>query len=93
MMRPMILEFPGDPTTAYLDRQYMLGPDVLVAPMMNAEGEVMFYVPAGLRVGRLRAAALVRAERGTTHAAADPGRGAPVRSGVLGDLSRRCRHR
>jgi alpha-D-xyloside xylohydrolase len=47
MMRPMILEFPDDPTAAYLDRQYMLGPDVLVAPVMSAEGEVTFYVPAG----------------------------------------------
>jgi alpha-D-xyloside xylohydrolase len=48
MMRPMILEFPDDPTAAYLDRQYMLGPDLLVAPVMSAEGEVTFYVPAGV---------------------------------------------
>ncbi len=27
MMRPMVLEFPDDPAAAYLDRQYMLGPD------------------------------------------------------------------
>jgi len=47
MMRPMILEFPDDPTAAYLDRQYMLGPDVLVAPVMSTEGEVTFYLPAG----------------------------------------------
>jgi alpha-D-xyloside xylohydrolase len=47
MMRPMVLEFPEDPTAAYLDRQYMLGPDVLVAPVMSADGEVTFYVPAG----------------------------------------------
>ena len=47
MMRPMVLEFPDDPTTAYLDRQYMLGPDILVAPVMSAEGTVTFYVPAG----------------------------------------------
>ncbi|SIQ33728.1 alpha-xylosidase [Micromonospora avicenniae] len=47
MMRPMVLEFPDDPTAAYLDRQYMLGPDVLVAPVMSADGEVTFYVPAG----------------------------------------------
>lgn len=46
IMRPMILEFPDDPTAAYLDRQYMLGPDVLVAPVMH-EQEVTFYVPAG----------------------------------------------
>jgi alpha-D-xyloside xylohydrolase len=47
MMRPMVVEFPDDPTAAYLDRQYMLGPDVLVAPVMSADGEVTFYVPAG----------------------------------------------
>ncbi len=47
MMRPMILEFPDDPTAAYLDRQYMLGSDILVAPVMSASGEVTFYVPPG----------------------------------------------
>ncbi|MER7166678.1 alpha-xylosidase [Micromonospora sp. NPDC000207] len=47
MMRPMVLEFPDDPTAAYLDRQYMLGPDVLVAPVMSADGEVTYYVPTG----------------------------------------------
>lgn len=46
-MRPMILEFPDDPTTAYLDRQYMLGPDLLVAPVMSPDGQVTYYVPAG----------------------------------------------
>jgi alpha-D-xyloside xylohydrolase len=47
MMRPMVLEFPEDPAVAYLDRQYMLGPDLLVAPVMSAEGEVRFYLPEG----------------------------------------------
>ncbi|WP_341716656.1 alpha-xylosidase [Micromonospora sp. FIMYZ51] len=47
VMRPMVLEFPDDPTTAYLDRQYMLGPDLLVAPVMSADGQVTYYVPAG----------------------------------------------
>jgi alpha-D-xyloside xylohydrolase len=47
MMRPMILEFPDDPGVAYLDRQYMLGPDLLVAPVMSLTGEVSFYLPAG----------------------------------------------
>jgi alpha-D-xyloside xylohydrolase len=47
MMRPMVLEFPEDPATAYLDRQYMLGPDLLVAPVMSFTGEVSFYLPAG----------------------------------------------
>ncbi|MEU4192409.1 alpha-xylosidase [Kribbella sp. NPDC026611] len=47
MMRPMVLEFPGDPAVAYLDRQYMLGPDLLVAPVMSFDGKVSFYLPAG----------------------------------------------
>ena len=47
MMRPMLLEFPDDPTSAMLERQYMLGPDLLVAPVMSADGEVTYYVPEG----------------------------------------------
>ncbi|MBX7266165.1 alpha-xylosidase [Micromonospora sp. Llam7] len=47
VMRPMVLEFPDDPTAAHLDRQYMLGPDLLVAPVMSADGQVTYYVPAG----------------------------------------------
>jgi alpha-D-xyloside xylohydrolase len=47
LMRPMILEFPGDPAVGHLDRQYMLGPDLLVAPVFSATGEVTFYLPAG----------------------------------------------
>ncbi|MFG6402088.1 alpha-xylosidase [Microbacterium sp. P04] len=47
VMRPMALEFPDDPTAAYLDRQYMLGADLLVAPVFTESGEVEFYLPAG----------------------------------------------
>jgi len=47
IMRPMQLAFPGDPAVAYLDRQYLLGPDLLVAPVMSADGEVEFYLPEG----------------------------------------------
>ena len=47
VMRPMLLEFPDDPAVAYLDRQYMLGPDLLVAPVFSEEGEVEFYLPKG----------------------------------------------
>ncbi|MFJ4253290.1 alpha-xylosidase [Microbacterium sp. NPDC090003] len=47
LMRPMVLEFPDDPATAYLDRQYMLGSDLLVAPVFTDDGEVEFYLPAG----------------------------------------------
>ncbi|WP_406327544.1 alpha-xylosidase [Streptomyces sp. NBC_01617] len=47
MMRPMLLEFPADPTTRMLDRQYMLGPDLLVAPVFTEDGQVEYYVPEG----------------------------------------------
>ena len=47
MMRPMFMEFPEDRTVWFLDQQYMLGPDLLVAPVFNAEGSVEFYLPAG----------------------------------------------
>jgi len=47
LMRPMQLEFPGDPAVGYLDRQYMLGADLLVAPVFDESGEVTFYLPEG----------------------------------------------
>ncbi|MEB8339035.1 alpha-xylosidase [Streptomyces endophyticus] len=47
LMRPMLLDFPDDPTARALDRQYMLGPDLLVAPVFSADGDVEFYVPEG----------------------------------------------
>ena len=43
----MFMEFPDDPAVGYLDRQYMLGNDILVAPVMSADGEVEFYLPKG----------------------------------------------
>ncbi|WP_420036732.1 alpha-xylosidase [Streptomyces sp. cg28] len=46
-MRPMVLEFPDDPTCRTLDRQYMLGPDLLVAPVFSADGDVEYYLPEG----------------------------------------------
>ncbi len=45
--RPMVFEFPDDPAVTYLDRQYMLGPDLLVAPVMSVDGTVDVYLPAG----------------------------------------------
>ncbi len=47
VMRPMLLEFPTDPACDFLDRQYMLGESLLVAPVFSAGGEVSTYVPAG----------------------------------------------
>lgn len=47
LMRAMMLEFPEDPSCDYLDRQYMLGESLLVAPVFSHAGEVTYYVPAG----------------------------------------------
>ncbi|WEG13559.1 alpha-xylosidase [Pullulanibacillus sp. KACC 23026] len=47
VMRPMVLEFPEDPTCAYLDRQYMLGDSLLVAPVFSEDGYVSYYLPKG----------------------------------------------
>jgi alpha-D-xyloside xylohydrolase len=49
MLRAMLLEFLDDPACDYLDRQYLLGDALLVAPVFNAEGDVDFYLPAGRR--------------------------------------------
>lgn len=51
LMRSMVLEFTDDRTCAYLDCQYMLGPDLLVAPVFSAEGEVEVYLPQGTWTG------------------------------------------
>lgn len=48
MMRAMMLDFPQEPQCAYLDRQYMLGQHLLVAPIFSPDGQVQFYVPQGL---------------------------------------------
>jgi alpha-D-xyloside xylohydrolase len=45
MLRAMVLEFPEDPACAYLDRQYMLGPSLLVAPVFSEDGMVSWYLP------------------------------------------------
>ena len=48
VMRPMVLEFQNDPVCAYLDKQYMLGSDILVAPVFSEGGTVEFYLPEGV---------------------------------------------
>lgn len=45
-MRSMALEFPEDPATAYLDKQYLLGDSLLVAPVLH-ESRASYYIPAG----------------------------------------------
>jgi alpha-D-xyloside xylohydrolase len=48
VMRPMFLEFPDDPACEYLDRQYMLGESLLVAPVFREDGVVETYLPEGV---------------------------------------------
>ncbi|WP_446215681.1 alpha-xylosidase [Micromonospora sp. IBHARD004] len=47
IMRAMVVEFPDDPACTHLERQYMLGDDLLVAPVFSESGEVSYYVPEG----------------------------------------------
>lgn len=47
VMRSMHLEFPDDPICDTLDRQYMLGESILVAPIFNKEGLASYYLPKG----------------------------------------------
>jgi len=46
VLRPLFLEYPNDRNTWHLDRQYLLGPNLLVAPVFAADGKVEFYVPS-----------------------------------------------
>lgn len=47
MMRPMFVEFPKDRACETLDKQYMLGDSLLVAPVFKESGEVEYYLPEG----------------------------------------------
>jgi alpha-D-xyloside xylohydrolase len=58
VMRAMVLEFPDDPTCRTLDRQYMFGGDLLVAPVFD-DRRAEYYLPEGewthLQTGEVRA--------------------------------------
>lgn len=47
MMRPMPLAFPGDRAARDADLQYMLGDDILVAPILEPGGSRRFWIPPG----------------------------------------------
>jgi len=47
VMRAMVIEFPEDPACAHLDRQYMLGSSLLVAPIFRQDDLSEYYVPPG----------------------------------------------
>ena len=47
VVRPLILEYPDDPVAATVDYEYLLGPDLLVVPVMNPQGRALVYLPEG----------------------------------------------
>ncbi len=47
VMRSLALEFPGDPGSAAADLEFLLGPSLLAAPVLDESGEVAVYLPPG----------------------------------------------
>lgn len=47
MMRAMVLEYQDDLNCSYLDKQYMLGDSLLVAPIFNDQSLAVYYLPEG----------------------------------------------
>jgi alpha-D-xyloside xylohydrolase len=47
LLRPMVLQMPEDRAARDADLQYFLGPDVLVAPILQPGGRREFYLPRG----------------------------------------------
>ncbi|MGN0507486.1 MAG: alpha-xylosidase [Lachnospiraceae bacterium] len=47
MMRSMVLEFTSDRNCAYLDKQYLFGDSLLVAPIFNDRSQAEYYLPKG----------------------------------------------
>lgn len=50
VMRSMFVEFPDDPACRTLDRQYMFGPSMLVAPVSTYSGEVSYRFRCGCAI-------------------------------------------
>lgn len=48
LVRPLILEFQEDPTVREVDLEYMLGPYLLIIPVLSETDEVEYYLPEGL---------------------------------------------
>lgn len=47
ILRPTFVDFEQDPVAWFLDRQYLLGGDLLVAPVFEESGKVQYYLPKG----------------------------------------------
>ncbi|GAA1294572.1 alpha-xylosidase [Planotetraspora silvatica] len=50
MMRALCVDHPDDPVAWQADLEYLLGTDLLVAPMISADGTRKVYLPAGVWV-------------------------------------------
>jgi len=47
VVRPLALEYPDDPIAATVDYEYLLGADLLVAPVVEQGGRALVYLPPG----------------------------------------------
>ena len=47
VVRPLVLEYPDDAVAATVDYEYLLGPDLLVVPVMKPDGRALVYLPEG----------------------------------------------
>ncbi len=50
MMRALCVDHPDDPVAWQADLEYLLGTDLLVAPMISADGTRKVYLPSGVWV-------------------------------------------
>jgi len=47
IMRPLFFEFPNDPNTVDMEREWLIGRDLLAAPVLEPGGHSVVYLPAG----------------------------------------------
>ncbi len=47
LVRPLVWQYPDDPTAYHVDTEYLLGPWLLVAPVFDQKGRVRVYLPRG----------------------------------------------
>lgn len=47
IMRPLLLDWPDDPTTATIDDQWLFGESILVAPIVDQRNHRKVYLPSG----------------------------------------------
>lgn len=47
VLRPLVLQYHDDPAVRTIETQYLLGPDLLVAPVLEPGGRVEIYLPEG----------------------------------------------